>query len=29
MSQEEMVTIIKYVRELQAANGIKFRPHTM
>ncbi len=29
MSQDEVVTIIKYVRELQAANGITYRPHTM
>lgn len=29
VTQEQMVAIVRYVRELQAANGITFRPHRM
>lgn len=29
VTDEEIATIIRYVRELQLANGIKYRPHQM
>ena len=29
VSEEQVRTIVQYVRELQVANGIKFRKHTM
>lgn len=29
VSQDEISAIVKYVRELQVANGITYRPHTM
>jgi mono/diheme cytochrome c family protein len=29
MSEDEIVAIVKYVRELQVANGITYRPHRM
>jgi mono/diheme cytochrome c family protein len=29
MSEDEIAAIVKYVRELQVANGITYRPHRM
>lgn len=29
VTREQMVAIVRYVRELQAANGIAYRPHRM
>jgi hypothetical protein len=29
VSREQVAAIVKYVRELQTANGITTRPHTM
>jgi cytochrome c551/c552 len=29
VSDEELAAIIRYVRELQTANGIFYRPHRM
>lgn len=29
VTQEQLVAIVKYVREMQAANGISYRPHRM
>lgn len=29
VSDEQLVQIVRYVRELQQANGIRFKPHRM
>ena len=29
VTQEQLIAIVKYVREMQAANGISYRPHRM